>query len=127
MLFCDVCQTFHYFTGFVVPTPNYDNLVSWHHHSCMGNPLLAEQGIDITGGKIILYDLNIAYSVHSSCPLRQAMQDFLVNFLVSTQALVSCPPHATNCRPLPTTEMEWPDLPWDEKNGCSTIRGGLQI
>ena len=57
-----------------------------------------------------LYDLNVAYSVHSSCPLRQEMQE----------VGVSIPPHATSCRPLSTTEREWKSFPWEEnrkKNG----------
>ena len=62
-----------------------------------------------------LYDLNVAYSFHSSCPLRQEMQEVPV--------LGRLPPQATSCRPLSTTEREWSTLPWEEKNNEATWYG----
>ena len=53
----------------------------------------------------MLDDLSVECSIHSSCPLRQEMQDLLTR--------VSPPPHATSVLPLLITEREWRCLPWE--------------
>ena len=113
---CANFNTFHYFTSVAAPasqTSNDDYLVV-NHRSCVVKPLLAEKVLrweDL----IRRFDLNVAYWVQSSCPLRHEMQEVLA----SEPPL---PPHATSCRPFSTTERECFTLPGQENK---RMRGHL--